>query len=994
MSVNPMTTALMVYLREASPLYYGKVQELREIIRGWLSYIPQTFPHYTRHTIEHSEEIILQLSKLLFVEEDAKRPTITLSSTEVYILVASAYVHDAGMVVSDSEKLELLKQDTWRNWISSNGGGSRRWAEIQSLRNGLVPKDEEVRQFIADFQTRFLIAEFIRGRHHLRVADILEQHQSTLGRFAFDDLQLQHAIVNVCLGHGLSLHELDDVQNYPERRDIRGEPVNVRFLSILLRIGDLLDMSCDRACPLLLSAACPLPTNTFAYWSQYKVITHRLTAPDRIEISAECNNQEEHRILQDWCQWLVEEVENAGIVMARATRHKSWQPPYVNMKGSNKTIQISPSRKATYIPSRWVFEFDQDAILQRLIADMHYQPFAFVLELIQNALDATRCKMYLDLMSQGKNPPEYPNQVVEDIRRTYPVHLTLCYEDVHNQLSGEIEKKQKMVVDDCGIGMDSRIIQSYFLQVGRSYYTSEEYRRTYKFHPTSQFGVGFLSVFGVSQHVTVETYKPTSNETTGSIRITLIGPRNYLLTERGKRQVSGTRIEVVLKDVIEPGRLTEIIRSSCRKVEFPIIVDDVGKITTIESETSSDFTYELPDLIHEDSKFIVRCFPLERPPLWGELYVFAHIDKNGERWDQWHWSRYSYPNQHPQASPPEFVSDLYCFHGIAVSGGYEHYPSSPMAARVDFRGTSQNIDLSRQRFVSREWHMSRRGITFQEVSSRWEEILTEHLKTSPLALAVDGWKYKQRLVSDFPLQSYWEDVPGTVRMYMDGEYTLHPLKTVVCFPVIRVIMRWPWEHLEIDNGTPPEPEPHVLAKSTGVILTHSDLGCLSDAHRRAIFSNRVIGGVCWTSENHFFIDWKLVDDKAGVLLNIEREDRPIEGVPLSDDATVGFSIHQTTDNVYKHCILNITNSLGHWIFGLRKTCSAGNCFVDSRMFKTLVSLLQTPLSHGGLEVEKLESYLKRWREIPNLSAEFYPPDISLSREMFVSRPPQSDKGRG
>ena len=198
-------------------------------------------------------------------------------------------------------------------------------------------------------------------------------------------------------------------------------------------------------------------------------------------------------------------------------------------------------------------------------------------------------------------------------------------------------------------------------------------------------------------------------------------------------------------------------------------------------------------------------------------------------------------------------------------------------------------------------------------------------------------------------------------------------------------MRWPWDHLEIDESTPPEPEFDVLAKSTGVILTHSDLGCLSDAHRRAIFSNRVIGGVRWTSENYFFIDWKLADDMAAVLLNTEREARPIEGVPLSDDATVGFSIHQTTDNVYKHCILNITNSLGHWIFGLKRRCSAENCFVDSRMLKTLVSLLQTPLSHSGFEVEKLESYLKRWREIPNLLPEFYPPEyLPVTRHVCSS----------
>src|SRR4030042_5795331 len=206
-------------------------------------------------------------------------------------------------------------------------------------------------------------------------------------------------------------------------------------------------------------------------------------------------------------------------------------------------------------------------------------------------------------------------------------------------------------------------------------------------------------------------------------------------------------------------------------------------------------------------------------------------------------------------------------------------------------------------------------------------------------------------------------------------------------------MRWPWERLGINISTPPEPEAQVPANSIGMILTHSDLGCLSDVHRRAIFSNRVISKVCWTSENDFFVDWKLVDDKVKALLNIEGENHPIEGVPLPDDLTVGCSIHYTTDSNYQHCILNVTNSLGAWILGLKKRCSTGDCFVDSRMFETLVSLLHTPLSFRGLEFEKLESYLKRWREIPNLPAEFYPPDISLSQDMFFPRPPQFKKGR-
>lgn len=72
--------ALVHYLKVRSPLYYGKILELRESIANWLSYIPQTFPHYTRHTVEHSEQIILQISKLLFKDNDYEQSILRLSS--------------------------------------------------------------------------------------------------------------------------------------------------------------------------------------------------------------------------------------------------------------------------------------------------------------------------------------------------------------------------------------------------------------------------------------------------------------------------------------------------------------------------------------------------------------------------------------------------------------------------------------------------------------------------------------------------------------------------------------------------------------------------------------------------------------------------------------------------------------------------------------------------------------------------------------------------
>jgi HSP90 family molecular chaperone len=60
---------------------------------------------------------------------------------------------------------------------------------------------------------------------------------------------------------------------------------------------------------------------------------------------------------------------------------------------------------------------DTEAVFQRLIGDVYEHPSVFVRELIQNALDATRCQLYLDLKNRGDEIPEFPTQAPEDTRK-------------------------------------------------------------------------------------------------------------------------------------------------------------------------------------------------------------------------------------------------------------------------------------------------------------------------------------------------------------------------------------------------------------------------------------------------------------------------------------------------------------------------------------------------------------------------------------------------
>lgn len=303
---------------------------------------------------------------------------------------------------------------------------------------------------------------------------------------------------------------------------------------------------------------------------------------------------------------------------------------------TDATIKIRPSSTANYIPSEWTFQMDADVIMQRLINDLYEQPADFLRELIQNALDAARCQMYLELQQDGIGPPEFPTQVDEDRRKRYQIELRLEEIEAVNELSGEPEKRQVLTVEDHGIGMDRDIIQRYFLQVGRSYYTSEEFKRSFTFFPTSRFGLGFLSVFAVSDRVEVETFRPDSPSREGPIRLTLTGPRNYLLTEKGSLRKNGTRIRVVLRQPMEPGQITQLVTSWCKRVEFPIYVNDLGRQTVVVAEQPEQFTHELPLVTDPDARFQVKAYPIERHGIEGEIYVFARVDSTGESWDSLH----------------------------------------------------------------------------------------------------------------------------------------------------------------------------------------------------------------------------------------------------------------------------------------------------------------------------------------------------------------------
>lgn len=764
MAPHVTSTLLFKYLGDLDRMYAGKLIELREVLEKWLSYTPNTFPHYTLHTVSHSDEVVRQASSLLFRDDGSC--VVQLSAVELYVLGAASYLHDAGMVSSDAEKAAILDSDGWREWVAQGGPGHKKYIALQELKSDPSVADDDARGFLNNLELRRLISEFIRRSHPARSARLALEHQSALGRFALDDHLLRNAIADVCLGHGLTKRELDDIYRFPFQRDIRGEKVNLRFVTLVLRMADLLDMSSDRACPFLMNAAGPLPPESGAHWTQYQSITHRMTSPERIEVRAECHTQSEHRLLQDWLQWLSDECNSAVTLLAASPRHSAWHPPQADL-GQGGTLEVIPAPEATYIPADWRLELNPDAALERLMQDIYDDDLAYVRELVQNALDAQRCQLYRDLGDRSSDFPS-PSGVPDDVRMRYPLHIRLHTRTKRSELLDEDEEQHVLTISDCGIGMGMETIQKYFLQIGNSYYTTPELRRNYAFTPTSRFGIGFLSVFSASDEVTVETQM----EGALGVRLTLTGPRNYLLTERFERRRSGTTVHITLRKPLPQGALTKFLESSCLRVEFPIFVDDLGSTKTLTAETPTDWTYSEPNYSEEGSTIALHAYPISREGIEGEMYVLSIRDKEGvEDWARGEWAHYDH-SEHPLARPPRVPSDLVCLNGIAVGEPLELRLYRVRSFRVDIR---KAVDVS----VSRT-HVDAELIE-AELRDDWENLLSRHLRGRP----APDWRYLNRLAAHWEsLYDYWMRIPGTVPIVEKGALRIVSVLEVSERPVI------------------------------------------------------------------------------------------------------------------------------------------------------------------------------------------------------------------
>ena len=418
------------------------------------------FPTFTLHDATHISNVCAWMARLL---GEQRR---NLTKQESALLLMSACCHDIGMSVSKEQEEAALngRTDTlgWANYFKSH---RRDELAFQSAGKAAGLPDGEGKL------TPEILRHYVRANHHNRIAEQLPRAwPDALKRNGIS----RQTLIELCQSHGEPLEKL---------RFSAETRYDLRMCAALLRLADLLDFDASRAPDALFRHLGLNRPQTLeerisaAEWSKNRAGVFNMGSDSTLFFDAQFDNLQQEKEVQVYLDYVQGELRNCIHELHRhSLRWKELPLPY--------TISTERADRRGYRSGNFRLTMDQDKVIRLLTGkNLYADAGVFVRELLQNAIDAVLYRATID-----------PRFEVEDghiVIRTWI----------------DAEGDSWFRIEDNGIGMDEHIIEDYFLKVGRSYYTSDEFQLD-KLHygkrtpdgredytPISRFGIGFLSCF-------------------------------------------------------------------------------------------------------------------------------------------------------------------------------------------------------------------------------------------------------------------------------------------------------------------------------------------------------------------------------------------------------------------------------------------------------------------------------------------------------------------
>lgn len=457
-----------------------------------LEYIKTQFPNFTEHGIQHSLRIINYIYSIM--SEELKQ---NISDVEIFCFIMSAFFHDMGMTLSDVDD-----------------------------------KDNQ------------------RANHHIYANRPIKEFFAKYIQLLTEKRRLEKCIIFVSEAHGRTIEELYNDNDFRKIDTIEGQSLRYGLLAILLRIGDLMDLEESRVCEFNMHMNLDYYNNPISLVHNRRHlddITYSYS-PTRINVNVLTDDREKYKIWVQWLTYLDEEIMFANTHYLIGENSEFFR----NYKLPEVVKSVNPSENAKFAVEEIRFQLDDTGALWDIITKSVYtNEFDYIRELLQNAIDATLLKIYLD----DKESIEYQSP------RSWH-----CNDKVMIAYS---QKEGTLWVEDYGVGMNENELSNYLFKTANSGYKYMK-KREFMFPAIAKFGIGFVACLTKADKIQILTRSQNDNCISAEIE----SKSTIAFIEKNiQRAWQGTTVKLQIKEKYSFNELKDYICTyfSCPSVEIALV---------------------------------------------------------------------------------------------------------------------------------------------------------------------------------------------------------------------------------------------------------------------------------------------------------------------------------------------------------------------------------------------------------------------------------------
>lgn len=509
-----------------------------KLIPKALQTVSNLFPHYSRHDESHSKQILVNIERLLGENIEL------LSATDTWLLLEAAYWHDIGMVVPQADIIEATNDPAFKAYLSNIAHTPNH--ELQRFAQYFLTDDVTTCFGGADSpieaveKLREVMAEWFRRKHAARANTIVQAPWATVGisspRTELIPARLFRLLGKICQMHGAPFRELCAPGGLAFRETgLAQDDCHPRFIACLLRMGDLLDLDDNRFCPVMQRISGESrPSITKAHEDKHSSIRHLRIDRERIEINAECETIDGYLETFKWFDWLKQEIQDQmanwqDIVPSRELGLLPTLGP-INVKLSGELQILQEGQRPQFsVDGSKAFELLKGT-------NIYSSQFAYVRELLQNAMDATLIRLWISEKNSESskfwNNPESARVILDNNS------ISVDLREKGEALSSQGKSTTWVLsVSDKGTGVSIEDL-GYMLKIGASQKNEkrQEIIRSMPewMKPSGAFGIGLQSVFMISKSISIRSKSIFSNETIEVVMHSPTADKEGLVTVKSK----------------------------------------------------------------------------------------------------------------------------------------------------------------------------------------------------------------------------------------------------------------------------------------------------------------------------------------------------------------------------------------------------------------------------------------------------------------------------